>query len=214
MSQNIKKAFKMSTITQKVNKTGGKINLPTIWQQPYRKMDPSWPYASFHAFKMPFRAMKPDPRIYLGHREVNYSQPTFGSLYPFDPTCSTSSPSSSSLGEANQLDSQSFSQSSQSTTKKYDKWTNEQQRYLLQSWADQQDMINSKDSRNAWREIAETINNKFKTNKIMDKCLRKIKFLIDGYKENKEWNRNQTGGNLRKTIFYDEINAVLGCPLP
>ena len=41
--------------------------------------------------------------------------------------------------------------------------------------------------------------------------VRKIKFLIDGYKENKDWNRNQTGGNLRKSIFYDEIDAVLGC---
>ena len=72
-------------------------------------------------------------------------------------------------------------------------------------------MINSKDSRNAWREIAEAINNKFKTNKTVDKCLRKIKYLIDAYKEKKEWNRNQTGGNLRKSIFYDEIDAVLGC---
>ena len=43
-------------------------------------------------------------------------------------------------------------------------------------------MINSKDSRNASSEIAETINNKFKTNKMVDKSLRKIKFLIDGYK--------------------------------
>ena len=104
---------------------------------------------------MPFRAMNPDPRISLGHREVSYGQPTFG--YPFDATCSTSFPSSSSLGEADQLDSQS---PSQSTAKKYDKWTNEQQRYLVQLWADKQDLINSKDSRNAWREIAEAINNK------------------------------------------------------
>ena len=165
MSQNIKKAFKMSIITQKVNKTGGKINLPRIWRQPCKKMDPTWPYASSRAFYMPFRAMNPDPRISLGHQEVNCSQPTSGSLYPFDPACSTSSPSPSSLGEADQLDSQSPSQPSQSTAKKYDKWTNDQQRYLIQLWADKQDMINSKDSRNAWREIAEAINNKFKTNK-------------------------------------------------
>ncbi|XP_068737029.1 uncharacterized protein [Montipora capricornis] len=178
-------------------------------------MDPSWPYASSRAFNMPFRAINPDPRISLGHQEVNYSQPTLGSLYPFDFACSTSSPqlspSPSSLGEADQHDSQSPSQSSQSTTKKYDKWTNEQQRYLVQLWADWQDMINSKDSRNAWRDIAEAINNKFKTNKTVDKCLRKIKYLINAYKEKKEWNRNQTGGNLRKSIFYDEIDAVLGC---
>ena len=165
MSQNIKKAFKMSIITQKVNETGGKINLPRIWRQPCKKMDPTWPYASSRAFYMPFRAMNPDPRISLGHQEVNCSQPTFGSLYPFDPACSTSSPSPSSLGEADQLDSQFPSQPSQSTAKKYDKWTNDQQRYLIQLWADKQDMINSKDSRNAWREIAEAINNKFKTNK-------------------------------------------------
>ena len=176
MSPNIKKAFKMSIITQKVNEAGGKINLPRIWQQPSRKMDPSWPYARSRVFNMQFRAMNPDPRISLGHQEVNYSQPTFGSLYPFDPACSTSCPSPSSPGEADQLNSQS-------TAKKYDKWTNEQQHYLVQLWADQQDMINSKDSRNAWREIAKAINNKFKTNKMVDKCLRKIKYLIDAYKE-------------------------------
>ena len=51
-------------------------------------------------------------------------------------------------------------------------------------------MINSKDSRNAWREIAAAINNKFKTNKTVDECLQKIKYLIDAYKEKKEWNRN------------------------
>lgn len=77
--------------------------------------------------------MNPDPRISLGHREVSYSQPTFGD--PFDAACSTSFPSSSSLGESDQLDSQS---PSQSTAKKYNKWTNEQQRYLVQLWADKQ----------------------------------------------------------------------------
>ena len=29
----------MSIITQKVNETGGKINLPRIWRQPCKKMD-------------------------------------------------------------------------------------------------------------------------------------------------------------------------------
>lgn len=45
MSQNIKKAFKMSIKTWKVNETGSKINFPRIWRQPCRKMNPSWPYA-------------------------------------------------------------------------------------------------------------------------------------------------------------------------
>ncbi|CAH3114389.1 unnamed protein product [Pocillopora meandrina] len=34
----------------------------------------------------------------------------------------------------------------------------------------------------------------------------KIKYLIDKYKEKKDWNRNQSGGNLRKSPFYDEID--------
>lgn len=182
---------------------GGKINLPRIWRQPCKKMDPTWPYASSRAFYMPFRAMNPDPRISLGHQEVNCSQPTFGSLYPFDPACSTSSPSPSSLGEADQLDSQSPSQPSQSTAKKYDKWTNDQQRYLIQLWADKQDMINSKDSRNAWREIAEAINNKFKTNKTVDECSRKIKYLIDAYKEKKN------GTEIRPVVTYESLFSMM-----
>ena len=66
------------------------------------------------------------------------------------------------------FESQSPSQSNQS--KKYDKWTNEQQKYLVQLWAEKQDMLNSKDARNAWRAIAEKIN-KFATNKTADKCV-------------------------------------------
>ena len=163
-------------------------------------MDPSWPYASSRAFCMPFTAVNPDPRISLGHQEVNCSQPTFGSLYPFDPACSTSSPSPSSLGEADQLDSQS---PSQSTAKKYDKWTSEQQGYLIQSWADKQDMINSKVSRNAWRAIAEDISNKFKTNKTVDKCLRKIKYLIDAYKEKKN------GTEIRLVVTYESLFSLM-----
>ena len=38
-----------------------------------------------------------------------------------------------------------------------------------------------------------------------------MKYLIDKYKEAKEWNRKQTGGSKRKSMFYDEIDEVLGC---
>ena len=31
------------------------------------------------------------------------------------------------------------------------------------------------------------------------------------YKEAKEWNSWQTGGSKKKSMFYDEIDAVLGC---
>ena len=43
-----------------------------------------------------------------------------------------------------------------------------------------------------------------------EKCLPKIKYLVDNYKEKKEWNKNQTGGNIRKSIVNDEIGAALG----
>ena len=66
-----------------------------------------------------------------------------------------------------------------SNGKKYDKWTNEQQRYLVQLWAEKQDKLNRKDSRIAWREITEMINSKFATNMTIDKCIRKMKYLID-----------------------------------
>ncbi|XP_020616793.1 uncharacterized protein LOC110054779 [Orbicella faveolata] len=170
-------------------------------------MDLSWPYASSSALYMPLRAMTPDKRNYFGQQEVNLSQPTFGP-YQFSHGSSGGISSPASLGEET-FESQSPSQSNQS--KKYDKWTNEQQKYLVQLWAEKQDMLNSKDTRNAWRAIADEINNKFATNKTVDKCIRKIKYLVDAYKEKKEWNRNQTDGNLRKTVFYDEIDAVLGC---
>ena len=64
-------------------------------------------------------------------------------------------------------------------------------------------MINSKDSRNAWCEIAEGINNKFKTNKTVDKCLRKIKYLIDVYKEKKN------GTEIRPVVTYKSLFSMM-----
>ena len=43
------------------------------------------------------------------------------------------------------------------------------------------------------------------------KCMKKMKYLIEKYKEAKEWNRKQTGGTRRQSIFYNEIDAILGC---
>ena len=170
-------------------------------------MDPLWPYPSSNAYSMPLRAMTQDTRNSFAHHEVNFSQPTFVP-YQFSHGSSGSS-SPAPLGE-DTFESQSPSQSNQQP-KKYDKWTNEQQKCLVQLWAEKQDVLNSKDARNAWHAIAEAINNKFATDKTVDKCMRKIKYIIDAYKEWKKWNRNQTGNSLRKSVFYDESDAVLGC---
>ena len=49
-----------------------------------------------------------------------------------------------------------------------------------------------------------------RTKKPVEKCQRKIKELIDKYKDAKTWNKTQSGGQLRKSVFYDKIDRVLG----
>ena len=68
-----------------------------------------------------------------------------------------------------------------------------------------------KNARKVWAKIVDDLNAKFEGNRTVDKCMRKIKYLIDKYKEKKDWNRKQSGGNLKKSPFYDEIDEVLGC---
>lgn len=36
-----------------------------------------------------------------------------------------------------------------------------------------------------------------------------MKYLVDRYKERKDWNRKQSGGSIWKSQHYDEIDAVL-----
>ena len=49
-----------------------------------------------------------------------------------------------------------------------------------------------------------------RTKKPVEKCQRKIKYLIDKYKDPKTWNKTQSGGQSRKSVFYDKIDRVLG----
>ena len=44
----------------------------------------------------------------------------------------------------------------------------------------------------------------------MEKCKRKMKCLVDKYKECKDWNQKQSGGSNWKSLHYDEVDAVLG----
>ena len=72
------------------------------------------------------------------------------------------------------------------------------EKVLLQLWADNIEKIESKDSRKAWEEICKALKER--------QGLKK-----NQYKEKKEWNRRQSGGNLRKSTHYDIIDSVLGC---
>ena len=55
------------------------------------------------------------------------------------------------------------------------------------------------------------MNDKQGITKTVDQCQRKLKHLKNLYKEKKDWNRKQSGGNIQKSPHYDAIDAVLGC---
>ena len=98
--------------------------------------------------------------------------------------------------------------------KKYDTGSHAQQRMLVQLWTEKHDSLESRESRTEWRKIWEEVNARMETRKTVEKCIKKMKYLIDKYieaKVAKEWNRKQTGGSKRKRMFYDEIDEVLGC---
>lgn len=71
--------------------------------------------------------------------------------------------------------------------------------------------MESRECRKTWAWIAEKISKALQSNKTADKCIRKMKYIIERYKNAKDWNKNQTGGNLRKSVYYDEVDKILGC---
>ena len=63
----------------------------------------------------------------------------------------------------------------------YDKWTNEEQSFLVDLWAEKHNRLESKDARKDWLEIDNEIEMNFGTKMTAEKCQRKIKYLIDKY---------------------------------
>ena len=92
-----------------------------------------------------------------------------------------------------------------------ERWGFDDEKVLLQLWADNIEKVESKDSRKAWEEICKALNERQGLKKTVDQCQRKVKHLKNQYKEKKDWNRRQSGGNLRKSPHYDIIDSVLGC---
>ena len=101
--------------------------------------------------------------------------------------------------------------SSAENKKAQDRWSKEEEKLLVQPWAEKHDQLESRESGKTWAWIAEKISKTLGTNKTADKCIRKIKYIIERYKNAKDWNKNQTGGSLRKSVYYDEIDKILGC---
>ena len=72
-------------------------------------------------------------------------------------------------------------------------------------------IVGKQRARTAWRKISEELNPHLESNKTVEKCMKKMTYLIEKYKDAKEWNRKQTGGTRRQSTFYNEIDAILGC---
>ena len=95
--------------------------------------------------------------------------------------------------------------------KVYDTWSAEEQKLLVQLWCENFERLNCIATRKAtWEWISEEINNRLGRRKTIQKCMRKMKYIIERYKDAKEWNARQTGNYCRKSIFYDEIDAIMG----
>ena len=84
--------------------------------------------------------------------------------------------------------------------------TREEEKYLVNLWVEYYDRLESKDSRKYWDIITRELNEKFGKNRSVDNCKRKIKYLVERYKEKNDCN----SGSLWKSPFYNELDAVLG----
>ena len=91
----------------------------------------------------------------------------------------------------------------------YERWSDEEKK-LINLWAENFERINSSQARIAWDDIAKQMNLKFGTRRATEKFHKKIKYLIEHFKNYKDWNSKQTGGHLRKSAHFDEIDAVMG----
>ena len=93
----------------------------------------------------------------------------------------------------------------------YDKWSDDEEKMLISLWAENIDRINSSQARKALEDIATQMNKKFGSKRATESCKKKMKYLLERYKVCKDWNSKQTGGNLRKSAHFDEIDGVMGC---
>ena len=131
----------------------------------------------------------------LGHRSLARSE---------SPSTGETSPSSTS---------KQTRESKKSRKTKYDTWSQNEQQLLVQLWMENIECLENREhqvSRTAWRNICDELNARMDSNRTVEKCKKKIKYLIDRYKEAKERNGKQGWGLMRKSLFYDEIDTILG----
>ena len=84
----------------------------------------------------------------------------------------------------------------------YEKMGENRKRLLIDLWVKHADILERKESRKTWCLIVEC-------NKTVKKCMQKNKNIVNKYKKAKGWNDKQTGGNVKKSIYYDKIDSVV-----
>lgn len=94
------------------------------------------------------------------------------------------------------------------TGRGYGKWSEQEETLLVQLRCDKHMWLETRHSQQLWEEIAKEIS---KTGNVTSaQCQRKSKYLEDHYKEAKDHNHNQTGGDRKTSPFYNKIGSVLG----
>jgi len=110
------------------------------------------------------------------HQNTQPSQPASAasSFLPTEqPRTQTPVPQEASLGETS---SASWASSKKSTAQR-EQWNFNDERVLLQLWADNIEKIESKDSRKAWKHITRVLNEKQGLQKTLEQCQPKVKHL-------------------------------------
>lgn len=76
---------------------------------------------------------------------------------------------------------------------KYETFPFKEEQYLVNLWKENFEQLVTKNSRKVWTKIVDEQNAQFTNKRTVDKCMGKMKYLIDKYKEKKDWNRKQSG---------------------
>ena len=100
----------------------------------------------------------------------------------------------------------------QAQKKMYDRWLHQEEDLLVQLWAQYHDSLENRNARKYWTKIEEELNKQFVSklslNKRVEQCQCKIRYLVEKYKVVKDWNRNQSGGHIRKSLHFDVVDTI------
>ena len=58
--------------------------------------------------------------------------------------------------------------------------------------------------------MVDELNAKYNHRRKVEKCRRKMKYLVDKYMERKDWNPKQSGGSIWNSPHYVEIQSASG----